>query len=97
MSRLTKRQRQVVQVIREFIETHGYPPTYRDLMALLGVRSTNAIACHLNVLQRKGHLQVDCMRSRGIRLTATVKVPARVSAARTVLHSGDAASIGCGQ
>jgi repressor LexA len=51
---LTERQAQVVDVIRELRAAAGFPPTIRELQKQLGIRNPGGVACHLNVLRRKG-------------------------------------------
>lgn len=50
----TKRQREVVDVIRRLTKQMGYPPTIRELADELGLRGPNAVKNHLNPLRRKG-------------------------------------------
>ena len=53
-SALTARQSQVLETIRAYLVAHGYAPTVRELGALIGVSSTNAVMDHLKALERKG-------------------------------------------
>lgn len=64
------RQAQVISAIREFTATYGYPPSIRELCALLGVGSTNAVKTLLDVLRRKKLVDWIDGKSRTIRLTA---------------------------
>ena len=66
---LSPRQRAVLAAIRASLDTRGYPPTMRELGAELGIASTNGVSDHLRALARKGVLQFDRARARGIRLT----------------------------
>ena len=61
---LTERQEQVLNAIREFITDHGYPPSIRELGALVGIRSTNGVSDHLKALERKGYLTRGDFKSR---------------------------------
>lgn len=47
---------------------HGYPPTVREIMHGVGLRSPAAVTYHLSTLKRAGLLQHDPMRSRSVRL-----------------------------
>ena len=62
--KLTKRQNQVLDVIQESIDDHGYPPTIREIGTKLGIRSTNAVNDHLKALERKGYLNRNEAKSR---------------------------------
>ena len=61
---LTERQHEVLRFIQKTIETHGYPPTVREIGEHLGIRSTNGVADHLKALKRKGYLAQQQMKSR---------------------------------
>ncbi len=53
MPRLTDRQLEVLQAIRQ-LSARGYPPTYRELCRALGIRSNNGVRDHLRALETKG-------------------------------------------
>ena len=64
---LTDRQRQILAFVERNIRRKGYPPTHRDIMAELGLKSTNGIAEHLDRIERKGYLRRGGFaHSRGI-------------------------------
>lgn len=73
---LTERQQQVFDIIRETVRTRGTVPTHRELMARLGVRSTNAITDHLRLIERKGWIEFNeptpGVRHRGYRLASAI-------------------------
>ena len=68
MEPLTQRQQQVLELISDHIERHGFPPTHRELMVSLGVKSPLGILKHIRALEKKGHLVCQQGRSRGITL-----------------------------
>ncbi len=67
---LTKRQNQILLFISEHIDNIGFPPTRNELSAHFGFRSPNAAESHLRALEKKGVIQIERGRSRGITLTA---------------------------
>jgi repressor LexA len=69
MEPLTARQQQVLDLISEHIERHGFPPSHRELMLSLGVKSQLGILKHLRALERKGHILCQPGSSRGITLS----------------------------
>lgn len=73
MKELTKRQSEVLEVIKECIETTGMPPTRVELAKILGFRSANAAEEHLKALARKGAIEILSGTSRGIRLLGEFK------------------------
>ena len=66
--KLTARQQQIFDLVREAIETTGAPPTRAEIAAELGFRSANAAEEHLQALARKGVIELLGGTSRGIRL-----------------------------
>ncbi|TCS36068.1 SOS-response transcriptional repressor LexA [Paucimonas lemoignei] len=68
MLKLTARQEQILNLIREAIENTGFPPTRAEIAAELGFRSANAAEEHLQALARKGAIEIAPGTSRGIRL-----------------------------
>ncbi len=87
MRDLTPRQQEILQLIRERIETTGMPPTRVELARQLGFRSANAAEEHLRVLARKGMLELVPGASRGIRLSdgGGLPVVGRVAAGSPIL------------
>lgn len=68
MKELTKRQSEVLDVIKDCIEKTGMPPTRVELAKILGFRSANAAEEHLKALARKGAIEILSGTSRGIRI-----------------------------
>ncbi|MFT4518536.1 MAG: repressor LexA [Halioglobus sp.] len=87
MEKLTLRQQQVLDIIRQHIDQTGYPPTRADIARELGFKSANAAEEHLKALARKGAIEMIPGASRGIRLPQTDGIPiiGRVAAGNPVL------------
>ncbi|MBY0570499.1 MAG: transcriptional repressor LexA [Burkholderiaceae bacterium] len=68
MLKLTARQEQILNLIKDAIQNTGFPPTRAEIAAELGFRSTNAAEEHLQALARKGVIEIAPGTSRGIRL-----------------------------
>ncbi|WP_421864156.1 transcriptional repressor LexA [Motiliproteus sp.] len=93
MIKLTQRQTEVLDCIRHYIETTGYPPTRADIARELGFRSANAAEEHLKALARKGAIEMIPGTSRGIRIPdmdtegseAGLPIVGRVAAGHPVL------------
>ena len=66
--RLTERQREVLGFIQSESRRRGYPPTTREIAKHFGFRSPKAVTDHLRALERKGYLQREPFRARGIRV-----------------------------
>ena len=68
MSKLTPRQEQILNLIRDAIDNTGFPPTRAEIANELGFKSANAAEEHLQALARKGAIEISPGTSRGIRL-----------------------------
>jgi len=68
MEKLTKRQSEVLAMIRNHADETGYPPTRAEIAAALGFRSPNAAEDHIKALAKKGAIEIVPGASRGIRL-----------------------------
>jgi repressor LexA len=73
MRELTPRQSQILDMIQEFINETGMPPTRAEIARELGFRSANAAEEHLRALQRKGVLELVPGASRGIQLKDSLR------------------------
>ena len=76
---LSKRQKSILNYIKEFMKENSYPPTVRDIQSGCNISSTSVVDYNLQILQREGHLQRRREVSRGIELTGTQPEPANIS------------------
>jgi repressor LexA len=60
------RQREVLEVIRKWVERFGYPPSVREIGEAVGLTSTSSVAYQLRALEQKGYLRRDPNRPRAI-------------------------------
>ena len=67
-SDLTDRQHEVLEHIREHLRRWGLPPSRSELTRSLGLASATAVNHHLQALQRKGWIQLNPGKDRGIQL-----------------------------
>ena len=90
---LTRRQTEILNLIRRRIEKTGLPPTRMEICEALGFSSPNAAESHLRALERKGVIEMTPGASRGIRLVAqgalapefSLPVVGRVAAGEPIL------------
>lgn len=80
MIRLTARQQQILDLIRDTIERTGIPPTRVEIARALGFKSPNAAEDHLKALARKGAIELSAGTSRGIRMIAPANAESTSSA-----------------
>lgn len=75
--RPTKKQRELLGFIEEFIVAHGYSPSYREIMSGLNYTSVATVSLHINNLIRRGHLVKRGRSARSLELvkSTTDKTP----------------------
>jgi repressor LexA len=75
--KLTKRQKQILDFISEFIDCNGYSPSMEEIAEHFHFASLNAVFKHLEALERRGHLHRDSNRARSIQLSSSVETGVR--------------------
>ena len=66
---LTRRQKQVLDFIAQFVEQHGYSPSYQEIAEGLGLGSLATVHKHIHALEAKHYLKRSFNRSRSLDLT----------------------------
>ena len=66
MKNLTKRQEEILNLIKSHILDLGFPPTRADISRSLGFKSPNAAEQHLRAIEKKGFIKILSGASRGI-------------------------------
>ena len=66
MKNLTKRQEEILDLIKAHILDLGFPPTRADIARSLGFKSPNAAEQHLRAIEKKGFIKILSGASRGI-------------------------------
>ncbi|GGS51063.1 LexA repressor [Actinokineospora fastidiosa] len=75
---LPLRQRQVLEVIRSWVQRFGYPPSVREIGEAVGLTSTSSVAYQLRALEEKGYLRRDPNRPRAIGVLPADATPAQL-------------------
>ena len=57
--KITAKQQQILDYIKEEILEKGYPPTVREICERVGLRSTSSVHSHLNTLEENGFIRRD--------------------------------------
>jgi repressor LexA len=65
---LTKRQREILDFLNEFIQQHGYAPSLEEVGRRFGLSSLATVHKHLTNLQEKGFIKRAWNRSRSVEL-----------------------------
>ena len=71
MQPLTRRQREILDYLTEFIEHHGYSPSLEEIGRRFGLSSLATVHKHLTNLQEKGFIKRAWNRSRSVELMPT--------------------------
>lgn len=77
---LTKRQTEIYNYIKAFIEHHDYAPSYREIAGKFELSSIATVAEHIEGLKEKGYLRGDISGARALQLstqweTETFSIP----------------------
>jgi len=65
---LTERQKRILDVLEDFQENVGYPPSIREICENAFISSTSVVNYYLDQLKEMGYIERDNRVSRGIRL-----------------------------
>lgn len=68
ISKLTKRQKDILEFIKKYIASKGYPPTVREIGKALELSSPATIHVHLHNLENKGCIRMEKSKNRAIEL-----------------------------
>ena len=81
---LTKRQREILDYLNDFIQQHGYAPSLEEIGRRFGLSSLATVHKHLTNLQEKGFIKRAWNRSRSVELVplAARRPRGRTAAAR---------------
>lgn len=75
MIKLTPRQQEILDFIRNTLEVLGAPPTRAEISQAFGFASHNAAEEHLRALAKKGLIVLEPGSARGIRLVEQLGLP----------------------
>src|SRR5258705_3274004 len=68
---LTKRQREILDFLNDFIQQHGYAPSLEEIGRRFSLSSLATVHKHLTNLQEKGFIRRAWNRSRSVELVPT--------------------------
>lgn len=87
MEELTRRQAEILELLRTHLEETGFPPTRAEIAVHFGFSSPNAAEEHLRALERKGAIEMLPGASRGLRILQADGLPVvgRVAAGAPIL------------
>jgi repressor LexA len=80
---LTRRQKQVFDFLVDFINRHGYSPSFEEIGTGLGLSSLATVHKHMQTLEKKGFIRRSYNQSRSVEVVA---VPGSVPFAKTAVR-----------
>ncbi len=66
--KISEKQQQILDYIKEQILNKGYPPSVRDICSAVDLRSTSSVHSHLEKLEKNGYIRRDPSKSRTIEI-----------------------------
>ena len=84
--KLSERQRNILRFMDQYMESHGFPPTIREIGEATDINSTSVVNYNLNKLVDAGYLAREDRVSRGLRLVG--KFPGSGTKRVKALHTG---------
>lgn len=68
MEKLTKRQQDILDFIKQKVQEKGYPPSVREIGQAVGLASSSTVHGHLSRLEEKGYIRRDPTKPRAIEI-----------------------------
>lgn len=66
--KLTSKQEQILEFLKECILKKGYPPAVREICEAVNLKSTSSVHSHLETLEKKGYIRRDPTKPRAIEI-----------------------------
>ncbi len=94
--KITKKQQEILDYIKDEILNKGYPPAVREICEAVSLKSTSSVHSHLETLEKNGYIRRDPTKPRAIEIcddnfqmvrTEMVSIPVvgRVAAGEPIL------------
>lgn len=66
--KITPKQQEILEYIKNVILSKGYPPTVREICEVVGLKSTSSVHAHLETLEKNGYIRRDPAKPRCIEI-----------------------------
>lgn len=66
--KITAKQQEILDYIKEVILKRGYPPTVREICETVNLKSTSSVHSHLETLEKNGYIRRDPTKPRAIEI-----------------------------
>ena len=66
--KISTKQREILEYIKQEILNKGYPPAVREICEAVGLKSTSSVHSHLETLEKNGYIRRDPTKPRAIEI-----------------------------
>lgn len=66
--KITDKQREILEFMKEQILSKGYPPSVREICTAVHLKSTSSVHSHLETLEKNGYIRRDPTKPRAIEI-----------------------------
>ena len=66
--KITKKQQEILDYIKDQILEKGYPPAVREICSAVDLKSTSSVFSHLETLEKNGYIRRDPTKPRAIEI-----------------------------
>ena len=66
--KITSKQQEILDYLKNQIINKGYPPAVREICEAVGLRSTSSVHAHLETLEKNGYIRRDPTKPRAIEI-----------------------------
>lgn len=66
--KISKKQLEILEYIKEQILSRGYPPAVREICEAVNLKSTSSVHSHLETLEKNGYIRRDPTKPRAIEI-----------------------------
>ena len=66
--KISNKQKEILEYIKQEILNRGYPPAVREICEAVGLKSTSSVHSHLETLEKNGYIRRDPTKPRAIEI-----------------------------
>lgn len=66
--KISDKQREILEYMKEEILSKGYPPSVREICSAVHLKSTSSVHAHLETLEKNGYIRRDPTKPRAIEI-----------------------------
>ena len=67
-NKISQKQQEILEYLKEVILKRGYPPTVREICEKVKLKSTSSVHSHLETLEKRGYIKRDPSKPRAIEI-----------------------------